>query len=268
MSRYHRIFVALLVLVLLLSACKDKDDKKKTDNSLPDRLQEIQREGKLVVGTAITSPFEYHDPESNALVGFDVDLTNQIADRLDISVEWREMTFADLLPALQNGDVDMVIAAMYIKPEREDLVDFAQPYLDTGLVMAVQTGNTDITDLNSLAGHSVGVKQGSTGEAAAQRLRDEQGIDLTIQRYEETLDSLDDLDAGLVDVVFNDYNNTLIYIQTHPNIRLQGDIFEPAGLGIAVQTGDTDLLNFINETLTNLKQSGDVARLFNKWIVG
>jgi ABC-type amino acid transport substrate-binding protein len=73
----------------------------------------------------------------------------------------------------------------------------------------------------------------------------------------KTDDSPADLDAGLVDVVFNDYNNTLIYIQTHPNIRLQGDIFEPAGLGIAVQTGDT-----------NLKQSGEVARLFNKWIVG
>ncbi len=176
------------------------------------------------------------------------------------------MAFADLLNELNAGDVDMVIAAMYIKPEREEMVDFAQPYLDTGLVMVVRTDDTSITDFASLAGKTIGVKQGSTGEKWADQLRDEQGIAVDILRYETTPASLDDLGNNLVDVVFNDRNNSLDYIKTHPNIRVQGEIFDPAGLGIAVKTGDADLLNFVNAALTDFRQSGEIDRLFNKWI--
>jgi len=262
--RFRHLLAGWLTLVLVLSGCDDPQPS--VDSSLPPRLRDIQQSGTLTVGTALTSPFEYHDPSTNNLVGFDVDLATLIADRLGVSLEWKEMAFADLLSELNAGKVDMVIAAMYITPERETIVDFTQPYLATGLVMVVQAGDTRISDFESLEGKTLGVKEGATGERWADTLRDEQGIDMTILRYETTLDSLDDLAAGLLDVVINDKLNTLEYIKTHPQVQIAGDVFDPAGLGIAVQSNDDDLRAFLNETLADLDQSGRINQLFNEWI--
>jgi ABC-type amino acid transport substrate-binding protein len=74
------------------------------------------------------------------------------------------------------------------------------------------------------------------------------------------------LDAGLIDAVFNDRLNTLVYMQEHPNVRIQGEVFDPAGLGISVKTGDTELLNFINQSLARMQESGEIQQLFNTWI--
>lgn len=261
-----RYFSLMLVLALLLSACQPKNDDKSTVNSsLAPRLQDIQKAGKLVVGTAITRPFEYYD-DNGELVGFDVDLMTLLANRLNVTIEWREMAFADLLIELDAGHVDMVIAAMYIRPDREELVDMSQPYLATGLSMAVHTDTTAINSFEDLGGRTLGVKEGSTGAAYAQSLIDEQGIAIDLRIYTDTLDSLDDLANGHIDAVFNDRLNTLIYIQDHPTVRLQGDVFDPAGLGISVKSGDHDLLAFVNSSLDALQASGDIDRLFNRWI--
>jgi polar amino acid transport system substrate-binding protein len=255
-----------LVVVLLLALSSCAPEQSPPTSTLSPRLQRIQDSGKLAVGVALTRPFEYRDPQTNDLIGFDVDLTGHIAAGLEVGIEWREMAFADLLNQLAAGNVDMVIAAMYITPAREELIDFSIPYLDTGLVMVVQTDNNSITDFASLAGKTVGVKEGATGERWADNLRAEEGISFTILRYEETIDSLNDLDAGLLDVVFNDQLNTLEYTKTHPGVRIQGEVFDPAGLGIAVQSGDVELLAYINEVVLRLQESGEMDILYTRWI--
>lgn len=257
----------LVIILALLTACTGNSEQSTNTPSVDSpRLTEIQSKGQIIVGTAITRPFEYRDEETNQLIGFDIDLMTNIANALGVSITWREMAFADLLPELQAGNVDMVIAGMYITAAREDIVDMSNPYLQTGLVLASHGGVTDIETVQDLAGKTVGVKEGSTGERFATRLRDEQGIALELRRYTDTIDSLEDLDKGLVDVIFNDYINTLEYIKTHPNVRVVGDILEPAGLGISVRTGDSDLLGFINTQLATLEANGTIQNLFNQWI--
>lgn len=233
--------------------------------TLSPRLQQLQQRGSLIVGTAITQPFEYYD-SSGTLVGFDVDLMTLIAARLNVRIEWREMAFADLLPALSSGDLDVVIAAMYIRADREAVIDFTQPYLDTGLVMLVHADDDAIQTFEDLAGRTVGVKEGATGAAYAQRLLDEQGVDLQIRIYTDTIDSLEDLSAGRIDAVFNDRLNSLVYIRDHPDVRIQGEVFDPAALGIAVRTGDAELLAFLNDSLDALRAAGEIDRLFRQWI--
>lgn len=233
------------------------------ENASPPKLPQYE---SLVVGTALTAPFEYRDAETNELIGFDVDLMTAIAQSLGVKLEWREFAFADLLTTLEAGTVDVVIAGMYITPAREEVVDMSQAYLETGLVMVVQAQNTTIQALPDLAGKTVGVKEGATGERWANDLRETQHIDLEIRRYTDTLDSLDDLNAGLLDAVFNDYLNSLQYIKTHPNVAVRGEIFDPAGLGIAVKSGNTELLALINTSLAELKSKGEIDRLYDKWL--
>lgn len=236
-------------------------------------LAQVQEEGVLVVGTAITKPFEYHDPDTNELIGFDVDVANYIADELGVEVEFVEMPFASLIPSLQTRKVDMTIAAMYIKPEREEVVDFADPYMETGLVMVVPPElESEVTTTDDLSGKAVGVKIGATGDALAQDLI-AQGIDLERKEYKETLESFADLEAGRIDAVLNDYLNTIAYLQDTGSELLivseeNGDplFLSHVGLGIAVHDGDEALLAAVDDALDQMESDGTYDELYEKWL--
>ncbi|MDT8307693.1 MAG: transporter substrate-binding domain-containing protein [Anaerolineae bacterium] len=257
------------------AAVVEEPAETEADEAASDELTvaDIQQEGTLVVGTAITKPFEYHDPDTNELIGFDVDVANYIGDKLGVEVEFSEMPFASLIPSLQTRKVDMTIAAMYINPEREEVVDFATPYMETGLVMVVDPElEGEITTTEDLSGHSVGVKIGATGDALAQELI-AQGIDLERREYKETLESFADLEAGRIDAVLNDYLNTLSYLNdTGSELKIVSDengeplFLSNVGLGIAVHDGDADLLAAINDALAEMQADGTYDELFEKWL--
>ncbi|MAT44063.1 MAG: hypothetical protein CL609_17145 [Anaerolineaceae bacterium] len=278
------IIVLWLGLILLLNGCQGKSSPIK-ENQLRDAALRnttehgvdkqtlIQQNGVLVVGTAITNPFEFYDPEGD-LVGLDIDIANFIAQELGVDVQFVEMSFANLIPALQENKVDMTIAAMYITPEREDLVDFSNPYIETGLVMVIQPEmKTTIKSVEDLKGKRVGVKIGSTGANYAQELVS-QGTPLQVTEYKDTFTSLLDLEVNRVDVVFNDYLNTLTYIKdSQSQLSIVMDekaeviYLSKVGLGIGVPEGNQEFLKFINETLRKMKQTGDFQKSYETWLM-
>ncbi len=273
-----------ILLLILLTACPAVEVAPAGDKASQDAasaaaesdnlsLSQLQGKGVLVVGTAITKPFEYHDPDSNELIGFDVDVANYIADRLGVTVEFSEMPFASLIPSLETRKVDMTIAAMYIKPEREEVIDFATPYMETGLVVVVAPELADeVKTTEDLNGLKVGVKIGATGDALAQELI-AQGIDLERHEYKETLESFADLEFGRIDAVLNDYLNTLAYLKdtgSDAHIVTNDDgsanFLSSVGLGIAVHDGDAELLAEINTILEEMHANGTYDKLYEKWL--
>jgi ABC-type amino acid transport substrate-binding protein len=266
----------------MLSGCAPASLDTKSTNPLPpdsptadsaqSSLEQIQERGVLIVGTAVTEPFVFHDPQTNELTGFDIDTARYIADALGVELSLVEMPFATLLPSLQDRKVDMTIAAMYITPEREELVDFAAPYIDTGLVMVVKPGSP-IKTVEDLNGLRVGVKIGATGAKLAQELIS-QGIQIEIKEYKTTFDSLLDLEVDRLDVVFNDYLNTLFYIkQSQSSLKIvsndDGEVYflADANLGIAVHQGDREMLNVINKALREMKNNGSYDESYKKWLI-
>lgn len=278
-TRVEMIF--LFGLAVLLAGCTVPEDPNISSSAslptaiptYPSSLALIQDRGILIVGTAITEPFEFHDPDTGELKGFDVDTAEYIAQQLNVAIQWIEMPFANLIPALQERKVDMTIAAMYINPEREEQVDFAEPYVNTGLVMVVRPDLAPkVKTVQDLAGLRVGVKIGATGEKLAQDLL-VQGITLEIVAYKETLDSFLDLEVGRVDVVFNDYLNTLVYLKNSPSGLVivaddAGNVnyLSHVGLGIAVHQGDLELLQAINAALLAMKRDGTFDLFYRTWL--
>ena len=236
-------------------------------------LAQIRERGSLIVGTAITKPFLFHDPRTNDLMGLDVDVASAIATRLGVKVEWREMPFASLIPALQTGKLDMTIGAMHITDERRGAVDFASPYLDTGLVMVTRPEEAKrFRKAEDVGGARVGVKIGATGDQLAQDLIT-RGVKLERKEYKETLESLLDLEIGRIDVVFNDFLNTLAYRKERPSkIEIVKDaegqvlFLSRAGLGMAVRKGCPDLLGPIDDALRKMKADGTIQKLYGKWL--
>lgn len=258
---WNRILSPILSIIILftLSGCDQ------TMLSEPTPIALGQQSDFLVVGTATTPPFEFYN-EDGDLVGFDIDLAYLLAEQMGQRIEWKVLAFADLLPALEAGDVDLVIAAMYITPEREKLVDFSLSYLETGLVMVVGEDADPINDPSNLEGLRVGVKIGATGERWIDGLVAEEGRNFELFRYQDTRDSLDDLRQGYLDVVLNDQINTLIYMHNYQGLKIGSDIIERANLGIAIREGNTEMLTQVNTCLENLKNSGELERLYERWI--
>lgn len=257
--------LAILILIAtLFSGCGQAPATSDTGKKAS-RIDEIKKTGKLVLATGNYRPFEYHDEKTNKVIGYDIDVAEAIAKKIGVPLEVREMQFTSLIPSVQNEQADLVIAAMYITDARKEVVDFADPYMDTGMVLVVRSENNDIKSTSDLNGKVVGVKTGATSEKVANELK-EKGAAITIKSYKETVDYLLDLENGRLDAAINDLLNQLEYNKTHPDVKVVGNTFTKSSLGIAVKKGDTELLTVINNVLAEMKQNGEADKLFKKWV--
>ena len=115
---------------------------------------------ELIVATDTAFvPFEYKDGDK--YVGFDIDLWDGIATELGLSYELRPMDFSGIIPALQTGQVDVALAGITIKPERQKVIDFSDGYYDSGFTLMVPTAS-GIADVEDLQGKILAVKTGTS----------------------------------------------------------------------------------------------------------
>lgn len=229
-------------------------------------LEQIVDSGILRVGTSITSPFQYYDSRG-VLVGFNVDLMNALARRLGVELVWQEFIFADLVDALENHRVDVVIAALYVSPERQRQVAMSQGYVETGLVALVHLDAPPLPPLpQGLTAKRIGVKEGGASFAYAQDLREDKGLSFELRIYSESQAALVDLQARRLDVVLNDRLNSLLLIREGAELRVEGGVLVPAELGIAVHLQNHDLLSVINQTLDEFEADGTLSALTDQWI--
>ena len=271
MKKSLLLMIATLMLVMAVAGCggapAKTESKPEAKPAAASRIEQIKKNGKLILATGNYRPFEYHDEKTNKIIGYDIDVAEAVAKKIGVPLEVKELQFTGLIPTLQNGQADLVIAAMYITPARREVVDFAEPYMDTGMVVAVRKDDTTIKGPNDLNGKVVGVKTGATSEKVAQELN-EKGAKITIKSYKETVDYLLDLQNGRLDAAINDLLNQLEYNKANPNVKIVGEPFTKAQLGIAVKKGDKELVDLVNTVLKELKQSGEADILYKKWLIG
>ena len=271
MKKSLLLMIATLMLVMAVAGCggapAKTESKPEAKPAAASRIEQIKKNGKLILATGNYRPFEYHDEKTNKIIGYDIDVAEAVAKKIGVPLEVKELQFTGLIPTLQNGQADLVIAAMYITPARREVVDFAEPYMDTGMVVAVRKDDTTIKGPNDLNGKVVGVKTGATSEKVAQELN-EKGAKITIKSYKETVDYLLDLQNGRLDAAINDLLNQLEYNKANPNVKIVGEPFTKAQLGIAVKKGDKELVDLVNTVLKELKQSGEADKLYKKWLIG
>ncbi len=107
-------------------------------------------------------PFEMMDQETGEMIGFDMEIIAEVAERAGFDYDLNTMDFNGIIPALQTGNVDIAIAGITITDEREEIVDFSDPYYDSGLRILVSQNNDNVDEMSDLEGMKVGTKIGST----------------------------------------------------------------------------------------------------------
>ena len=243
-----------LVMVFSLAACGGADS---AEGDVP----------VLKVGTEPTfPPFDTTDPDTQEIVGFDMDLIAAIGADQGFDVEFVNLSFDGLIPALKNGDIDIVAAGMTITDERLAEVDFSNGYYDSQLVVAVAIDNEDIKGIDDLTSDmKVAAQTGTTGALTTQDLADQGTIGEAV-----ILDGLDtcmmQLINGDVDAVINDKPVTTAYINKQADkIKMVGDTLSSESYGFAVQKGNAELQEQINAGLANVIENGTFDELIEKW---
>jgi arginine/lysine/histidine/glutamine transport system substrate-binding/permease protein len=205
-------------------------------------------------------PFVYFNSD-NQLIGFDVDLMNEIAARLDLGVDYAYIPFDGLFATLEAETADASVNAMTITAERDQAVDFSRSYFQSGLAIAVRTNETRINALEDLSGHKVAVKLGTTGADLASQVP---GVQLVT--FDSAEKALIDLSKGNVDAVIKDEPTTLGVLEQAniDNVRLLDELLTEEYYGIGLPPNSPNK-RFIDQALNDIIADGTYERLYRKW---
>ena len=208
-------------------------------------------------------PFEMMDQETGEMVGFDMDIINEVAKRAGFEVNLTTMEFAGIIPAVQTGSQEIAIAGTTITEERAEIVDFSDPYYDSGLKIIVRADNDDVETIEDLADLSIATRIGST---SYDYLQQELGEDADITPYPAMSDMYMALLGRNVDAVFYDAPNVSYFAQTRGEGRTKvvGPLYEGQQYGIVFHKG-SEWVEPTNEALAAMKEDGTYDEIYAKW---
>lgn len=218
----------------------------------------------LKIGTnAEFPPFEFVDSEAGVIgefAGIDMEIANEIAEKIGKKPEINNMDFDGLLIALDGGQVDLVIAGMTVTEERAEAVDFSDPYYTATQVMIVNE-DSDITSAKDIADKKIGVIDGYTGQTCVEEL----GYDF--DGYKKGADAILDLSNGKLDVVVIDSATADKFIADNSELKIveDDDAFADEQYAIAVKKGNKELLDSVNAAVKAMKENGKVAEISAKY---
>jgi ABC-type amino acid transport substrate-binding protein len=219
-------------------------------------------DGVLTVGSCLDyKPFEFI--KNGEPTGFDVELTEAIAGKLGLEVEWVTANFDTIFTAVAAGQFDMVAAASTITDERLEVVNFSDPYFAArqGLTVASDSGITSIDDLGE--GDIVGVQKGTTGKAFAEENLAPNGV--KIKTFDGAPAAFTDLEAGGVVGVINDEGSSIAEIENRPGLEVVQAIDTDENYGFAFAPDNAELTDAANEALAEIIEEGTYEEIFTTW---
>nr|WP_314461395.1 basic amino acid ABC transporter substrate-binding protein [uncultured Clostridium sp.] len=215
--------------------------------------------GKLVMVTnAEFPPYEYHD--NNDIVGIDADIAKAIADKMGMELEIQDMAFDSLIPAVQSGKADFTAAGMTVNEDRKKNVDFTDTYAQAAQVIIVKEGS-EIKAPADLDGKKIGVQTGTTGDIYAGDIKD-----ANIQRFNKGMEAVMALTQGKVDAVVIDREPAKVFVKENAGLKILDEAFTEEEYAIAVKKGNTELLDKMNAAIKELKDSGELQKIVDKYI--
>lgn len=254
--------VLLFIIGITFTGC---GSTSKTSNSSSD-LQGIKKNGVLKVGVKLDVPkFGYKDPKTSKIEGFEIDLSKAVAKKIfgdENKIKFEGVTAKTRGPLLDSGQVDMIAATFTITDQRKKSYNFSQPYFTDSVGLMVKK-NSGIKDLKGLNGKKIGVAQSATSKDAIQKEADKVGSKVTFLEFPGYPDLKSALDSGRIDCFSVDRSILLGYLDNSTVILKEK--FSPQQYGIATKKGNDELAKTINDTISEMKKSGQLDKLIAKW---
>lgn len=260
MKRILTLTLAVLFVVLSLTAC---GDKKEDTNEY-----KLLNEGMLTIGCEIGyPPFEQYAEDGTTPVGYDIDLANELAKRLDLKAEFINTKFDTIFEGM-GTNYDVVISGITINDERKEKMILSEPYIDNyqAIVVAADSDLTveALTDIN---GHAIAFQKGTTTDEIVADLVNSGTVKCTSAANEKILTCFQQLAQGEVEMVVCDSTVADVQLAKEPGKYKIAftDTENPEQFGIAIPKDNEKLADAINAVLKDLKSEGFFDQLNKKW---
>lgn len=273
----RRTFISLMSLmaaagVLTLAGCSSNSGSSAAasgaassaaSTGAADQLAAIQANGKLVVALeGAWQPWSYHD-ESDTLVGYDVEVSRAIAEKLGVEPEYVESDWDSLFAGLDAGRFDIVCNGVEVTDERAKTYDFTVPYGYIHTALAVRKDNEDIKSFEDLKGKTTANSLASTYMELAE------SYGATVQGIDTLEETIQLLTAGRIDATLNADVSFYDYLNVHPDadFKLVAQTEDASHVAIPVRKGDdsASLLEAINTAIEELRADGTLKALGEKY---
>ncbi len=258
-------FVALLVVAGLLAGYVQTAMGAEAARIAP-VLDRIQAKKELVVGTAASMPPLNMTMKDGQMAGMEIDLARFIAESLDVKLTLKQMHFNDLLPALQAGQVDMVLSGMTITPARNLKVAFVGPYIISGKSVLAKKANlesvSEPSKINQPDKVLVALK-GSTSQVFAEKIFPKAKLILT-DDYDPAISMVKE---GKVQAMVADMQTCQLAVYRYPEAELMtlGRPLSYEPLGIAIPPNDFLLFNWLQNFLNTAEKEGALGMMIDRW---
>jgi polar amino acid transport system substrate-binding protein len=264
-----RAAAAFAALALALTACGDGDDATTDpvdgDEDVAAEDLDLVNAGTLTVCSDVPyPPFEFEDADApSGYSGFDIDLMQEVADRLGLDLEVVEVGFDGLQSGatLAAGQCDVAASAMTITEDRAQNLNFSDPYYDSLQSLIVLEGS-DITSLADLEGGNLGVQRGTTGADYAEENAPEGA---QIVDFDSGPDLFTAMQAGQIDAGLQDLPVNVEQVNNDDSFEIVEEFDTGEQYGFAAAQGNDSLIDAINEALAELRDDGTYDELYDRY---
>lgn len=243
----------LLLLLFLLVGCRQEAES----------WARIQTEGVLHIGIDPTYP-PFATANGQEVWGLEIDLSRAIAQQLSLEVEFHYFGYDGLYDALATEQVDVLISALVIQPEKTREFSYSQTYFNAGQILIVPQDSA-IHQLSDLAGKTVAVELGADGHLQAMMLQQEMTT-LSVLPFNTAEEALQKVSAGTTDAAIVDMVGGRFYLQTAPTLAWRMPPLSNEPYAAVVRVEDKILLEKINRALTELENAGTLSIIICNWL--
>ncbi|MEA4813159.1 MAG: ABC transporter substrate-binding protein [Anaerolineaceae bacterium] len=253
--------ISIILITGFLAGC--------TQTATTSVLEKIKKDGKVLVGTSADyPPYEFVD-STGKKAGFDIELMEEIAKRLGVSVEWVDMPFDSLIAAVKEGKINMSISCFNYSEERAKEVGFSKEYFNSeDSFIANKDFTGKIEKPEDAAQYKLGVQSGTVQDTWIKENLLDKGLikEENVQHYERVDQAALDLEAGRIQVLMSDYVPAKALLKAHPGFQMlyHSAIAAAGPINIVLPIHDEKIKTEIDKIIDTLKEEGFIDKLAAK----
>lgn len=255
-GKFGKLFCLMLFVISMLALAGCGGNDQGSDKT-------VQSKEKWVVAINATfPPFESVESGTNKFVGIDIDIANYIAQRMNKTLEFKDMKFASLVPTLQSGRADIIISGISPTAQRKEVIDFTKSYYFPMKAIICRKG-AGLDTMEKLQGKTAGA---SMGTSFAKQLKEFGGIN--VAELDSTPLVIQDINNNRLDAGLFDSAQAAVFIKENPNLEmhiLQQPMTIEDTYAIALPKNSPDKAE-IEKILQEMKENGELHKILVKYL--